>query len=275
MEDVKRKELTSRQAEIYEYIKKYSKENRMPPTVREIGTHFEISSTNGVRSILAALIKKGYINRSPRLSRGIEIVNSGKEQLDEIAPSNTIEIPIVGRVAAGTPILAVQNLEGTVTIDRDFLACRTDVFALRVKGDSMINAGIFDGDLIFARQQKTADRGEIVVAQIDNEATVKYYQPQADHIELRPANPKYRPIIVKNNKDFTVDVTVEDQIPVSTNSDIKVNLIESSQAKVNEKTGRLTWVVKLAPGEKKIINLQYEVSVKDNYQYVISNNNDL
>lgn len=94
---------------------------------------------------------------------------------------------------------------------------------------------------------------------------------------LRTSNKVLREweIIVKNNKDFTVDVTVEDQIPVSTNSDIKVNLIESSQAKVNEKTGRLTWVVKLAPGEKKIINLQYEVSVKDNYQYVISNNNDL
>lgn len=94
---------------------------------------------------------------------------------------------------------------------------------------------------------------------------------------LRTSNKVLREweIIVKNNKDFTVDVTVEDQIPVSTHSDIKVNLIESSQAKVNEKTGRLTWVVKLAPGEKKIINLQYEVSVKDNYQYVISNNNDL
>ncbi|MBR4714087.1 MAG: mucoidy inhibitor MuiA family protein [Paludibacteraceae bacterium] len=94
---------------------------------------------------------------------------------------------------------------------------------------------------------------------------------------LRTSNKVLREweIIVKNNKDFTVDVTVEDQIPVSTNSDIKVNLIESSQAKVNEKTGRLTWVVKLAPGEKKIINLQYEVSVKDNYQYIISNNNDL
>ena len=203
MENSKRKELTDRQLEIYEYIKKYAKENHMPPTVREIGNHFEISSTNGVRSILAALIKKGYINRSPRLSRGIEIISSNKER-SEVAPSNTIEIPIVGRVAAGTPILAVQNLEGTVTIDRDFLACRTDVFALRVKGDSMINAGIFDGDLIFARQQKTADRGEIVVAQIDNEATVKYYQPQSDHIELRPANPKYRPIIVKDNKDFSI-----------------------------------------------------------------------
>jgi len=205
MEDnSKRKELTDRQAEIYDFICKYSKENRMPPTVREIGNHFDISSTNGVRSILAALIKKGYINRSPRLSRGIEILNTnGAEHMEE-AVSNTIEIPIVGRVAAGTPILAVQNLEGTVTIDRDFLACRTDVFALRVKGDSMINAGIFDGDLIFARQQKTAERGEIIVAQIDNEATVKYYHPLADHVELRPANPRYRPIIVKNDKDFTI-----------------------------------------------------------------------
>ena len=204
LENSKRKELTSRQEEILEYIKKYSKENRMPPTVREIGNHFEISSTNGVRSILAALIKKGYINRSPRLSRGIEVIDNDKSGNVAEAPSNTIEIPIVGRVAAGTPILAVQNLEGTVTIDRDFLACRSDVFALRVKGDSMINAGIFDGDLIFARQQKTAERGEIIVAQIDNEATVKYYHPLADHVELRPSNPRYRPIIVKNDKDFTI-----------------------------------------------------------------------
>ena len=199
-----RKEMTARQEEIYEYIKKYSKENHMPPTVREIGNHFDISSTNGVRSILAALIKKGYINRSPRLSRGIEIVNTKEDSAAKEAPSNTIEIPIVGRVATGTPILAVQNLEGTVTIDRDFLACRSDVFALRVKGDSMINAGIFDGDLIFARQQKTADLGEIVVAQIDNEATVKYYHPSSDHVELRPANPKYKPIIVNDKKDFSI-----------------------------------------------------------------------
>ena len=203
MENAKKKELTDRQAEIYEYIKKYSKENHMPPTVREIGNHFEISSTNGVRSILAALIKKGYINRSPRLSRGLEIISNDNDS-QEPAANNTIEIPIVGRVAAGQPILAVQNLEGTVTIDRDFLACRSDVFALRVKGDSMINAGIFDGDLIFARQQKSAEQGEIVVAQIDNEATVKYYHPSSDHIELRAANPKYRPIIVNNRKDFSI-----------------------------------------------------------------------
>ena len=200
----KRKEMTARQEEIYEYIKKYSKENHMPPTVREIGNHFDISSTNGVRSILAALIKKGYINRSPRLSRGIEILNTEDNDSGKKVASNTVEIPIVGRVAAGTPILAVQNLEGTVTMDRDFLACRSDVFALRVKGDSMINAGIFDGDLIFARQQKTADLGEIVVAQIDNEATVKYYHPSSDHVVLRPANPKYKPIIVNNKKDFSI-----------------------------------------------------------------------
>ncbi|MCQ2106621.1 MAG: transcriptional repressor LexA [Fibrobacter sp.] len=198
-----RKELTSRQEEILEYIKKYSKENRMPPTVREIGNHFSISSTNGVRSILAALIKKGYINRSPRLSRGIEILDNDKNEAGEVV-NNTIEIPIVGNVAAGTPILAVQNLEGTVTIDRDFLASRSDVFALRVRGDSMINAGIFDGDLVFARQQKTAERGEIIVAQVDDGATVKYYHPIADHVELRPANPKYNPIIVKNDKDFSI-----------------------------------------------------------------------
>ena len=203
MDYTKKKELTDRQAEIYEYIKKYSKENHMPPTVREIGNHFEISSTNGVRSILAALIKKGYINRSPRLSRGLEIISNGSDSQEPVA-NNTIEIPIVGRVAAGQPILAVQNLEGTVTIDRDVLACRSDVFALRVKGDSMINAGIFDGDLIFARQQKSAEQGEIVVAQIDNEATVKYYHPSSDHIELRAANPKYRPIIVNNRKDFSI-----------------------------------------------------------------------
>ena len=200
----KKKDLTERQAEIYEYIKKYSRENHMPPTVREIGNHFEISSTNGVRSILAALIKKGYINRSPRLSRGIEILDTDTSKNASLPRNNTVEIPIVGRVAAGTPILAVQNLEGTVTVDRDFLACRSDVFALRVRGDSMIDAGMFDGDLIFARQQKSAERGEIIVAQIDNEATVKYYQPTSDHIELRPANPKYRPIIVKSNKDFSI-----------------------------------------------------------------------
>lgn len=154
--------LTSRQDEVYQFIRERSQANRLPPTVREIGERFDISSTNGVRSILAALIKKGYIKRSPRLSRGIEILDEDSMPEAEIDHSNSVEIPILGRVAAGQPIMAIQNLEGTVTVDRDFLARQPNVFALRVKGDSMIHAGILDGDLVFARQQSTAERGQII-----------------------------------------------------------------------------------------------------------------
>ncbi|MEE0876982.1 MAG: transcriptional repressor LexA [Fibrobacteraceae bacterium] len=199
-EQEQKRALTPRQQEIYEYIKVQTEEFRRPPTVREIANRFNISSTNGVRSILAALIKKGYINRSPRTSRGIEILHDESPATD----SSSVEIPIVGRVAAGEPILAVQNLEGTITIDRDFIARRKDVFALRVKGDSMINAGIFDGDLVFAQQQNTAERGEIIIAKIDDEATVKYFQPQKEWVELHAANPKYQPIIVRPERDFSI-----------------------------------------------------------------------
>ncbi len=193
--------LTARQEEIYDYIKVQTKQFNRPPTVREIANHFNITSTNGVRSILAALIKKGYINRSPRTSRGLEIVHN---EAAEAENENSISIPVIGRVAAGQPILAVQNLEGTVTVDRDFIASRKDVFALRVKGDSMINAGIFDGDLVFAHCQTTADRGEIVIAQVDNEATVKYFHPRDEWIELHAANPKYNPIIVRPDREFSI-----------------------------------------------------------------------
>ena len=199
-EQEQKRALPPRQQEIYEYIKVQTEEFRRPPTVREIANRFNISSTNGVRSILAALIKKGYINRSPRTSRGIEILHDEPPATD----SSSVEIPIVGRVAAGEPILAVQNLEGTITIDRDFIARRKDVFALRVKGDSMINAGIFDGDLVFAQQQNTAERGEIIIAKIDDEATVKYFQPKKEWVELHAANPKYQPIIVRPERDFSI-----------------------------------------------------------------------
>ena len=202
-----KKALTERQQEIFDYIRSCTERGKMPPTVREIGDKFGISSTNGVRSILAALIKKGYIRRAPRLSRGIEILEESENSLQETqetSESSTVEVPIIGRVAAGAPILAVQNIEGTVTVDRDFLASQPNVFALHVKGDSMINAGIFDGDLVFARSQTVAERGEMIIAQVDDEATVKYYQPQIDHIELRPANPKYQPIIVHSNQKFSI-----------------------------------------------------------------------
>ncbi len=204
MENIQ-KPLTARQQEIYDFIRSRTETEKMPPTVREIGDRFGISSTNGVRSILAALIKKGYIRRAPRLSRGIEIIDSQNENVSgDSSAENTVEVPIIGRVAAGTPILAVQNIEGTVTVDRDFLASQPNVFALHVKGDSMINAGIFDGDLVFARSQGVAESGEIIIAQVDDEATVKYYQPKPDHIELCPANPKYQPIIVNPDRNFSI-----------------------------------------------------------------------
>ncbi len=204
--DTSKKPLTDRQKEVYDYIRSCTEKEKMPPTVREIGDKFHISSTNGVRSILAALIKKGYIRRAPRLSRGIEVLNEQTKRSSgkPTNPENSVEVPIIGRVAAGTPILAVQNIEGTVTVDRDFLASQPNVFALHVKGDSMINAGIFDGDLVFARSQTVAERGEIIIAQVDDEATVKYYQPEPDHIELRPANPKYQPIIVNPDRKFSI-----------------------------------------------------------------------
>ncbi len=204
--DTSPKPLTDRQKEVYDYIRACTEKEKMPPTVREIGDRFHIASTNGVRSILAALIKKGYIRRAPRLSRGIEILgeHSTSAKSEKAEDRNTVEVPVIGRVAAGAPILAVQNIEGTVTVDRDFLASQPNVFALHVKGDSMINAGIFDGDLVFARSQTVAERGEIIIAQVDDEATVKYYEPERDHIELRPANPKYQPIIVNSDRKFSI-----------------------------------------------------------------------
>jgi repressor LexA len=198
-----RKPLTARQQEVFDFIKERIQGTSRPPTLREIGTRFDITSTNGVRSILHALAKKGYIERAPKLSRGIDL-----PELEKAAdrPSNSaIEIPILGRVAAGTPILAVENLEGTVVVDREFLMRQENVFALKVQGDSMKDAGIMNGDLIFARQQKDAERGQMVVALLGEETTVKYYYPEGTYVRLQPANDAYGPIIVSREMmDFSV-----------------------------------------------------------------------
>ena len=155
------KPLTERQTEVFEFIKESLEINSRPPTVREIGVKFNISSTNGVRSILSALIKKGYIQRTPKVSRGIDLVKKEKTMSASSIEDRLIEVPILGRVAAGSPLLAVENLEGTVQVDKDFLMRQSNVMALRVKGHSMKNAGIFDGDLVFARQQQNAEKGQI------------------------------------------------------------------------------------------------------------------
>jgi repressor LexA len=196
-ETKERKPLTARQREVFEFIKERIQVSSRPPTLREIGLRFEISSTNGVRSILHALAKKNYIERSPKLSRGIdlpEVDKTGTETSD-----NVQEVPILGRVAAGSPILAVENLEGTVVVDRDFLMRQQNVFALKVHGQSMKNAGIVDGDLVFARQQRTAENGQMVIALIGEETTVKYYHHEGAFIRLQPANDDFRPIIVDAN----------------------------------------------------------------------------
>src|SRR5690606_8755680 len=195
-----RKPLTARQREVFEFIKERIQTTSRPPTLREIGTQFNITSTNGVRSILHALAKKGYIERSPKLSRGIDLPEMEKASA-EASRDTTMEIPILGRVAAGTPILAVENLEGTVVVDKDFLMRQENVFALKVQGDSMKDAGILNGDLLFARQQNVAERGQTVVALLGEETTVKYFYPEGNFVLLQPANDAHGPIFV--GKDIT------------------------------------------------------------------------
>lgn len=197
-------DLTPRQKEVLEFIEERVRSGGLPPTVREIGDRFSISSTNGVRSVLSALIRKGYIKRSARISRGLELLQSDTTPAAAPASENMWEIPILGKVAAGAPIMAVQNLQGTVWVDPEFLMNRRDVFALRVQGDSMIEAGILEGDLVFAKQQQNADKGDMVVAVINEEATVKFFHPESGRIRLEPANATYKPIMVNPSQDFRI-----------------------------------------------------------------------
>ena len=193
--------ITDKQAQVLKYIEEQILRKGYPPSVREICEAVHLKSTSSVHAHLNSLEANGYIRRNGSNSRSIEILDDSFQ----MARTEIVPVPIVGRIAAGEPILAEQNIESYFSVPSEYMPpTANDVFGLEVRGDSMINAGIFDGDLIFARQQKTAERGEIIVAQIDNEATVKYYHPLADHVELRPANPRYRPIIVKNDKDFTI-----------------------------------------------------------------------
>ncbi len=193
-----RKKLTDRQQEIYEFIAQTIRDRGFPPTIREIMEAFQIASTNGVRTTLAALEKKGFIKRRPMLSRGIELTDYVERDLP--ASLEIREIPVIGRVAAGEPILAAENVEGTVAVDRSFV--RSDeVFALRVRGESMRDAGIMDGDYVLARQQATATAGDIVVAVIGEEATVKRFYPEGRKVRLMPENEMFEPIVVDPGQD--------------------------------------------------------------------------
>ena len=181
--------MNERSREILNFIRSFGRDKGYPPTIREIGKAFGIASTNGVRYHLDLLEKAGYIQRRGRISRGTT-TSSGT-------------IPVLGRVAAGQPILAEQNYDGTLEPAQMF-GDPQGLFALRVKGDSMIDAGIHSGDYVIVRQQEQATAGDMVVAMIDDEATVKYFRPRGQRVELVAANPKYAPIVVEAGTDFKI-----------------------------------------------------------------------
>jgi len=193
------KEPTKRQQDIYSFVREFIHSRKFPPTIREICDEFGIKSSNGVRDSLKALERKGLIKKFSKQARGIELVESSVSTSE-----NTISLPVIGRIAAGTPILAEENIEDTITIDQSLLPRGSEIFVLRVNGDSMVGDGILDGDLAIIRSQKNAEQGQIVAAIIDGDATLKHYYPKPNKVELRASNPKYLPITIGESESFYI-----------------------------------------------------------------------
>ncbi|WP_027717792.1 transcriptional repressor LexA [Desulfovirgula thermocuniculi] len=179
-------ELTRREAQILEYIKEHLNEKGYPPTVREIGRAVGLSSTSTVHSYLRRLEQKGYLRRDPTLPRALVVAEGAEERL--------VSVPLLGRVAAGVPVMAEENWEGVLFLPASLLGSGK-FFALRVRGDSMVEAGILEGDVVVVRRQPTAENGDIVVALVDGEATVKRFFRENGHIRLQPENRTMEPII--------------------------------------------------------------------------------
>jgi repressor LexA len=191
--------LTARQEQVLAYIRDSILQRGYPPTLREIGAHMGIRSTNGVNDHLRALERKGYLSREDMKSRALRPrdleLQPRRPATDEAA--DVVRVPVLGRVAAGLPLYAEENQIETLSVDRTLVPRSGEVFALKIKGDSMIEAGIQNGDYAFVRRQTTAERGEIVVALIGDEATVKYYFPERDYVRFQPANGSMAPILVR------------------------------------------------------------------------------
>ncbi|MCW8811020.1 MAG: transcriptional repressor LexA [Ignavibacteriaceae bacterium] len=199
--------LTDRQEEILIFIQQFTAENGYPPTLREIGKNFQISSTFGVKRHLEALVKKGHINIESNASRGISMIRKVQDELTESYfndESVFIKIPVLGRVAAGLPITAIENMEGSLVVDPMFLKKAEDAFALRIRGDSMINAGINDGDLVIVSPNEQSKNGDIIVAMLNDEATVKRFELKDKKIKLIAENNAYLPIEIKSEDDFKI-----------------------------------------------------------------------
>lgn len=185
-------DLSERQKSILAYIRNEIMNRGYPPTVREIGEAVGLSSSSTVHSHLNRLERKGYIKRDPTKPRAIEL-SEGLIQFRK----DMVEVPLLGRVTAGQPILAVENIEETYPLPLEFTKS-DEVFMLRITGDSMINAGIFDNDLVIVRKQNYAYDGDIVVALLGEEATVKRFYKGFNHIRLQPENDAYEPIITRD-----------------------------------------------------------------------------
>ncbi len=182
----------NKQVEIYEFMKNYVLDKGYPPSVREICEAVGLRSTSTVHGHLERLEKKGLIRRDPTKPRAIELIK------DSVTKREIIDIPVVGKVTAGQPILAVENIEDTFSIPLNYVRSNKDLFMLNISGESMIEAGILDGDLAIIEKVETAENGEIVVALIDNEATLKRFFKEKDHIRLQPENSSMEPIIVND-----------------------------------------------------------------------------
>lgn len=189
--------LTKRQQEIFEFILFNINKFGYPPSIPEIQKNFSFKSPNAVNDHLNALERKGHISRRPHKSRGIEVLNQASfKTYNSDVDDNVTEIPIIGKVSAGSPIFAEENIEGKIFVDKSLAKKSRGMFVLRVKGTSMINAGILGGDFILVHQQPTAEQGEMVVALIGDEATVKRFYRENNMIRLQPENYTMEPIII-------------------------------------------------------------------------------
>ena len=195
--------VTAKQRRVFEFIRRYIDSNQEPPTIAEIGRQFQMKSSASVHAVLVALEREGLIKRIPNVSRGIEIVQQ-REGGDE---GGDKEIPLLGTVAAGQPIEAILDHD-TVSVPNDMQG-RGRTYALRVRGESMIDENIQDGDIIIVSSQKTAENGQMVVALIDgNYATVKKFYREPDFIRLEPANPNFKPIFIKTPERIQIQGVV-------------------------------------------------------------------
>lgn len=196
------RKITKRQQQIYDFIRSYQQEKGYPPSVREMAAAVGLSSPSTVHAHLSALEARGLIKRDATKPRALEVFNEDgtSAKLAEVRESperGTISLPLIGRVAAGVPILAEQNVEDAFTLPTE-IATDSSSFVLEVHGESMINAGIMNGDYIIVREQKSAMNGEIVVAMIDGEATVKTFYKERGRVRLQPENDTMEPIYVQN-----------------------------------------------------------------------------